>query len=65
MTLHISEAEVQQVLTMPMALEASKEISRKQSTGEVVNHPAAASSFLPEDFSTIWLPRISPPAFWP
>ncbi len=39
MTLHISEAEVQQVLTMPTALEAVEEISRKQSTGEVVNHP--------------------------
>jgi ornithine cyclodeaminase/alanine dehydrogenase-like protein (mu-crystallin family) len=39
MTLHISEAEVHQVLTMPMALEAVEEISRKQATGEVVNHP--------------------------
>jgi ornithine cyclodeaminase/alanine dehydrogenase-like protein (mu-crystallin family) len=39
MTLHISEAEVQQVLTMPMALEAVEEISRKQATGEVVVHP--------------------------
>jgi ornithine cyclodeaminase/alanine dehydrogenase-like protein (mu-crystallin family) len=39
MTLHISEAEVQQVLTMPMALAAVEEISRKQATGEVVNHP--------------------------
>jgi ornithine cyclodeaminase/alanine dehydrogenase-like protein (mu-crystallin family) len=39
MTLHISEAEVQQVLTMPMALEAVEEISLKQATGEVVNHP--------------------------
>jgi ornithine cyclodeaminase/alanine dehydrogenase-like protein (mu-crystallin family) len=39
MTLHISEAEVQQVLTMPMALEAVEAISRKQATGEVVNHP--------------------------
>ena len=39
MTLHISEAEVQQILTMPMALEAVEEISRKQATGEVVNHP--------------------------
>ena len=39
MTLHIREAEVQQVLTMPMALEALEEISRKQATGEVVNHP--------------------------
>ncbi len=39
MTLHISEAEVQHVLTMPMALEAVEEISRKQATGEVIVHP--------------------------
>ncbi|MCU1241184.1 MAG: hypothetical protein JWO71_1910 [Candidatus Acidoferrum typicum] len=39
MMLHISEAEVQQVLTMPMALEAVEEISHKQATREVVNHP--------------------------
>ena len=39
MTLHISEAEVQQVLTMPMALAAVEEISRKQATGEVIVHP--------------------------
>jgi alanine dehydrogenase len=39
MTLHISEAEVQAVLTMPMAVEAVQEISRKQATGEVVVHP--------------------------
>jgi ornithine cyclodeaminase/alanine dehydrogenase-like protein (mu-crystallin family) len=39
MTLHITEAEVQQLLTMPMALEAVEEISRKQASGEVVNHP--------------------------
>jgi ornithine cyclodeaminase/alanine dehydrogenase-like protein (mu-crystallin family) len=39
MTLHISEAEVQQVLTMPMALEAVEEISRKQASGEVIVHP--------------------------
>jgi alanine dehydrogenase len=39
MTVHISEAEVQQVLTMPMALEAVEEISRKQATGEVIVHP--------------------------
>lgn len=39
MTLHISEAEVRQVLTMPMALEAVEEISRKQATGEVLVHP--------------------------
>jgi ornithine cyclodeaminase/alanine dehydrogenase-like protein (mu-crystallin family) len=39
MTLHISEAEVQDVLSMPMAIEAVEEISRKQATGEVVVHP--------------------------
>src|SRR5437660_9547951 len=39
MTLHISEAEGQVVLTMPQALEAVEEISRKQSTGEVEVHP--------------------------
>jgi alanine dehydrogenase len=39
MTLHISEAEVRQVLTMPMALEAVEEISRKQATDEVIVHP--------------------------
>lgn len=39
MTLHISEAEVRSVLTMPMAIEAVEEISRKQAAGEVVLHP--------------------------
>src|SRR5437660_17768 len=39
MAVHITEAEVQQVLTMPIALEAVEEISRKQASGEVVNHP--------------------------
>jgi alanine dehydrogenase len=39
MTLHISEAEVHALLTMPMAVEAVEEISRKQATGEVVVHP--------------------------
>jgi len=39
MTLHINEAEVRAVLTMPQALGAVEEISRKQSTGEVVVHP--------------------------
>ncbi|MGC0774365.1 MAG: ornithine cyclodeaminase family protein [Candidatus Acidiferrum sp.] len=39
MTLHISESEVRAVLTMPMAIEAVEEISRKQSSGEVVVHP--------------------------
>src|SRR6266487_101570 len=39
MTLHISEAEVRAVLTMPTAVEAVEEICRKQATGEVVVHP--------------------------
>src|SRR5262249_7706075 len=39
MTLHISEAEVRAMLTMPVAIEAVEEISRKQSLGEVVVHP--------------------------
>jgi alanine dehydrogenase len=39
MTLHISEAEVRAVLTMPMAIDAVEAISRKQATGEVVVHP--------------------------
>jgi ornithine cyclodeaminase/alanine dehydrogenase-like protein (mu-crystallin family) len=39
MTLHISESEVRSVLTMPMAIEAVEEISRKQANGEVVVHP--------------------------
>ncbi len=39
MTLHISEDEVRAVLTMPMAIEAVEETSRKQATGDVVVHP--------------------------
>jgi alanine dehydrogenase len=39
MTLHISEAEVRQVLSMPQALQAVEGISRKQATDEVVVHP--------------------------
>jgi alanine dehydrogenase len=39
MTLHINEAEVRATLTMPAAIEAVEEVSRKQSTGEVVVHP--------------------------
>lgn len=39
MTLHIGEAEVRRVLTMPLAIEAVEEISRKQASGEVVVHP--------------------------
>src|SRR5271155_1791951 len=39
MALHISESEVRAVLTMPMAIEAVDDISRKQANGEVVVHP--------------------------
>lgn len=39
MTLHVSEAEVRQVLDMPRALRAVEEILRKQATEEVVVHP--------------------------
>lgn len=39
MTLHISEAEVRQVLDMPRALRAVEEASRKQASEEVVVHP--------------------------
>src|ERR1700730_12102145 len=39
MTLHISESEVRALLTMPMAVEAVEDISRKQANGEVVVHP--------------------------
>ena len=39
MTLHISEAEVRGLLTMPMAIDAVEDISRKQANGEVVVHP--------------------------
>lgn len=39
MTLHINEVEVRQLLTMPMAMDAVEEISRKQADGRVVLHP--------------------------
>jgi alanine dehydrogenase len=39
MTLHISESEVHTLLTMPMAVAAVEEISRKQASSEVVVHP--------------------------
>jgi len=39
MTLHINEAEVRQVLDMPLALQAVEEVLRKQATEEVVVHP--------------------------
>src|SRR5579863_2851252 len=45
MTLHISEAEVRVLLTMPMAVDAVEEISRKQAGGEVVLHPRRRFEF--------------------
>jgi ornithine cyclodeaminase/alanine dehydrogenase-like protein (mu-crystallin family) len=39
MTLHISESEVRAILTMPAAVEAVEEISRKQALSEAVVHP--------------------------
>jgi alanine dehydrogenase len=45
MTLHISEDEVRNLLTMPMAVEAVEDISRKQASGEVVVHPRRRFEF--------------------
>ncbi|HKM66768.1 MAG TPA: ornithine cyclodeaminase family protein [Candidatus Acidoferrum sp.] len=39
MTLHINESEVRQLLTMPMAIAAVEEVSRKQAAGHVIVHP--------------------------
>jgi alanine dehydrogenase len=39
MTLHINEAEVRALLTMPMAIAAVEEVSRKQAEGSVTVHP--------------------------
>lgn len=39
MTLHINEAEVRQLLTMPMAIAAVEDVSRKQAEGMVIVHP--------------------------
>jgi ornithine cyclodeaminase/alanine dehydrogenase-like protein (mu-crystallin family) len=39
MTLHISEAEVRESLTMPMAIAAVEDISRKQADATVLVHP--------------------------
>ena len=39
MTLHISEAEVRELLSMPAAIDAVEEISRRQASGEAVVHP--------------------------
>lgn len=45
MTLHISESDVRAVFTMPMAIEAVEEVSRKQASGEVVVHPRRRFEF--------------------
>lgn len=45
MTLHINEDEVRSLLTMPMAVEAVEDISRKQAIGEVVVHPRRRFEF--------------------
>ena len=39
MTLHISENDVQQLLTMPIAIAAVEDVSRKQAAGTVMVHP--------------------------
>jgi alanine dehydrogenase len=39
MTLHINEAEVRELLTMPLAIAAVEDISRKQAEGSVAVHP--------------------------
>jgi len=39
MTLHISEAEVRELLTLPMAIAAVEDISRKQADATVMVHP--------------------------
>jgi ornithine cyclodeaminase/alanine dehydrogenase-like protein (mu-crystallin family) len=39
LTLHINESEVRQLLTMPMAVAAVEDISRKQGEGSVIVHP--------------------------
>jgi len=45
MTLHISEAEVRELLTMQMAIAAVEEISRKQAEGTVMVHPRRRFEF--------------------
>jgi len=39
MTLHIKEAEVQELMTMPMAIEAVEDASKKQAEATVMVHP--------------------------
>ena len=50
MTLHINEDEVRSLLTMPMAVEAVEDISRKQANGEVVVHPRRRFEFKGNNF---------------
>jgi alanine dehydrogenase len=38
-TLHINESEVKRVLTMPLAIDAVEEVSKRQAAGEVLVHP--------------------------
>ena len=65
MTLHISESEVRAVLTMPIAIEAVEEISRKQATGEVVVHPRRRFELPGGGFFITWLRPIFPRGMWP
>ena len=65
MTLHISEAEVRSLLTMPMAIDAVEDISRKQANGEVVVHPRRRFEFKGAISSTTWLPPTTPTATSP
>src|SRR6202171_6320370 len=50
MTLHIGEAEVQMVLSMPLAMEAVEEISRRQGNGEVLVHARRRFEFAGSGF---------------
>jgi alanine dehydrogenase len=50
MTLHISEAEVRTLLTMPMAVDAVEDISRKQANSEVIVHPRRRFEFPGSNF---------------
>jgi alanine dehydrogenase len=45
MTLHISESDVHEIFTMPMAIEAVEEVSHKQASGEVIAHPRRRFEF--------------------
>lgn len=64
MTLHISEAEVRSLLTMPMAIEAVEEISRRQATGEAVVHARRRIELPGGGFFITWPGRTLPRASW-